>query len=95
MLYLIVGIAVGIVIGSIFERVFVPMIDINQELYTYKQTDVATGFSLNTQKQKILFCREYPEANEEQEIQTNAIGFHIPSQEDECSEEDKKIGFIK
>jgi hypothetical protein len=95
MLYLILGIAIGITIGSIFERIYVPMIDICQKVFTYKKTDEATCYNLNSQKQTMLFYKEFPEAKQEEITQTNAIGFHIPSEEDDCEEEDRKVGFLK
>ena len=97
--YLLLGITTGIIFAIIFMKFFLPLIEINQEVYTYKKTDTATYWNLNTQKQAVIVQREFPELKETQEEQTNAIGFHMGNVEEEddydCEDKKNKIGFRK
>ena len=92
--YLLFGVSIGIVIAIIFIYLIIPIIQVNQEVYQYKKTDVATQYNLNSQKQAMDFYRKYPEAKENNEELSPAIGYRIDT--DGCDEddfEDKKIGF--
>lgn len=95
LLYL--GICIGIILSYLFLRFVEPIFTLLLDVYQVKQTDVATKYQLNSQKQSILFLRKFPEAqmNQQQEL-TPAIGFSVMDSGDfDCDYEDKikKVGF--
>jgi hypothetical protein len=91
----------GIILGSIFERYISVRIEMRNEVHSHKMTNIATQYNLDTQAQSMEFLRGYPEAKEQEEIATNAIGYQYESElepeEDFDDEENKdcksKIGF--
>jgi hypothetical protein len=93
--HLILGFALGIIGCAIFINYIVPLIQIKQDVYQYKQTDIANQYNLNTQKMNLDFQREYPEVKGNSEP-VHAIGYHMDTEDycdDEEDMEDRKIGF--
>lgn len=85
---LLLGIAIGILIGFIVDKYIFPYLDIKFEKYTYRESVICTQYQVDAQKIA-------KENSEDQELQP-AIGFQISDStelddEDDC--EDKKIGF--
>lgn len=92
--YLLFGMAIGIIIGALFIYFIVPVIQIIQDVYLCKKSDIACDYNLNMQRKVMEFNREFPEANGSQ-IETQAIGYKIDDDYYEDEEELKinNIGF--
>jgi len=86
------GMFIGVLMGILIQQYIFPIFDLLLEVFSIKQSEVATIHNLNIQEMSCEFAREYPEinANKIQE-QTNLIGFTCNSAEDEDEyyEEDK------
>ena len=95
--YLLLGIAIGIIAESVYINNIMPIIQLHIELHKIKVTDTATAYALNTERYTCEFYREYPEAKPEPEFKenTNLIGFSIDdNQEDDAEEfEEDRMGF--
>lgn len=97
-IYLLFGVVLGIVVCILYINYIDPIIKMKQDVYQYKQTDIATEYSMHTQKIVMDFYREYPEADVDNAIpeNTQAIGYQMDIEDyydDESECEDKKIGF--
>ena len=92
-IYLIIGLTSGIIIGSLFATYIVPIIQTYNEIFTYKMADIATTYNISTQKQTLEFYKAYPEAKGEQKQDLSCIGFQVDSSGTETDEECRKIGF--
>jgi hypothetical protein len=84
-IYLLLGIAIGIIAESVYINSIMPIIQMHIELHKIKVTDTATAYALNTERYTCEFYREYPEAKPEGDFQENcnAIGFSIDSDDEE------------
>ena len=99
---LLLGFFAGIVFWNSFLTYIDPIIQLKQEVYKYKKTDEATYYNLSSQRQTYDFYKEYPEAKDQPEENTNAIGFeYYPQSEfddeydgdDEFEDKEIKMGF--
>ncbi|MCK9326943.1 MAG: hypothetical protein M0P69_15735 [Bacteroidales bacterium] len=95
LIYLLLGIAIGIIAESVYINNIMPIIQLHVELHKFKVTDVATAYDMNTKLQVFNFYREYPEAKPEPEFQenTNLMGFQIQNEDDEEEFEEDRMGF--
>ncbi len=95
--YLLFGIALGIIAESVYVNIISPIIQMHIELHKIKVTDTATVYALNTERNTYRFYKEYPETKPEPEFKenTNLIGFSIDdNQEDDEEEfEEDRMGF--
>jgi hypothetical protein len=92
-IYLVAGIAIGIIIGATFERFAVGIIGLVQDVFQYKKTDEAVFYDIDSKKQTYDFYREYPEAKgeEEEKSAVDAVGFQFyPQSESEFDDEEDK-----
>lgn len=77
-----IGILVGIIITVFYDRILSPIIDLKYEHYRYKITTECTEEKLKADQATVEFIRKYPEYNqnqEEEENNSNVIGFDINS----------------
>lgn len=93
--------ATGLLFGCMFGGYTLDFLNIKSEVYRTKKTLEKTNYNLDIERLRLDFLREYPEANQQEQCDTNVIGFY---QEKGCEEyideeeniEDKKcIGFRK
>jgi len=80
-----IGILIGIIITIFYDRILQPIIDLKYEHYRYKITTVCTEEKINADKLMAEFIRKYPEYDPNQEVENNSnvIGFHMDSSEEE------------
>lgn len=88
--YLLFGIALGIIAESVYINIISPIIQMHIELHKIKVTDTATAYALNTERNTYRFYKEYPEARPEPEFceNTNVMGFSIDSDQEEDDDDD-------
>lgn len=74
------------------QQYLIPYLDIKLELFSLRESEKATKYQLNTQAASFDFIRRYPEAQQTNQSDVQAIGFqYVPPSEyedDEC-----RIGF--
>lgn len=77
MLYFLIGIFEGIIIGILVEKYVFPYFEILFEVYTTKKSKIIANYNVDIQELNCLLLREYPELskNNISGNQTNAIGF--------------------
>ena len=94
-IFLLLGIALGIILESFYINILLPIIQIRIELHKVKQSDVATQYALHTEQCTYEFYKNDPEAKLQPEFteNTNAIGFKIDTNEEDESEEEDSMGF--
>lgn len=94
-IYLLLGIAIGIILESFYINTLMPLIQMRVQLRQYEVTDIATAYDINSKKQVFEFYRKYPEDQEDRPFKekTNAIGFSVDSGDEDFDELEDKMGF--
>lgn len=88
----------GILIGILYEKFIVPLIELWTEVYTYKKSIKATEYQLKSTELANEFNKKYPEAKDDSQELQPCIGYHFEAESEEYLDEDdncedKKIGF--
>lgn len=89
-MFLITGLCVGLFLGVWIERFLYPYLDTLFNMFTIRQSEIASEINLNIEMMKCECVRQYPELDKDNAIleQTNAIGFHYSPPDDEYYEEE-------
>ena len=82
------GMCLGILLGVLINKYLFPILDIKLDVFQYAQTEKATKHHLNVQEMTMLFYREYPEAKEDYQGETHAIGFQYTPEEEYDKDEE-------
>lgn len=89
MLYFLIGIFEGIIIGILVEKYVFPYFEILFEVYTAKKSKIIANYNADIQAVSYDLMREYPEIsnkNTNQE-QVNVVGFDCQTDSDETDDE--------
>ena len=90
---LLIGLLGGILFGIITEKYIFTYFDTLFEVFSIKESEIATGYNLNMQVMNLELMRDYPELNNKDiPEQTNVIGFEYQppfEEEEEYYDEDK------
>lgn len=89
--YLILGIVSGVLLGMLADRYFLPYLDIKLDKFTYREAVICTKYQLESQAIAKKFDKE---CGVSQEL-SPCVGFRVNEiiDEDEYDYDDKKIGF--
>jgi uncharacterized membrane-anchored protein YhcB (DUF1043 family) len=92
-IYLLLGLFIGIPIGTLSEKFFIPFLDVKHEKFVYKEIVECTEYQLEAN----ALVKEFEDKYGEKQELSPAIGFqYYPEQSEFDDEEDKlknKIGF--
>lgn len=83
---------IGILLGIMMERYIFPIFDTLLDIFSIKQSKIATKYNISIQKMNLDLIRDYPELTKEdmEQEQIHAIGFQYESDyEDEYYENDE------
>lgn len=93
-IYLLLGICLGIFLGILINKYIFSILDAKLKVYQYTQAEKVAKRYLNAQEMTMEFYRKYPEAKDDYQGETHAIGFqYTPLDDEEEYEEEHMIGF--
>jgi len=99
MIYILLGIFIGITLCYLFIKYIEPIFNIKLDIYQIKQNDIVTKYHLSAQELALKFFRKYPEAQQiSQQQNVDAMGYMMSMEEDdsiyfEDGMKKRKIGF--
>lgn len=88
MLYFLIGIFEGIIIGILVEKYIFPYFEILFEVYTAKKSKIIAKYNADIQKISYDLMREYPEMIKDgNQEPINVVGFECQVDDDETDDE--------